>query len=189
MKNCLVLLLLIMSTITFAADELTKTKIESMSAAMKNAPDFEVSHPEFHQKQELIPMGDIDAMLALLKQYPDANKEVNTFAQKAGFDNAESFYRYTIRVMSAVSAIMQGKHNPNYNAGRNREMREQALKNRMRFLGEHDKEGIAELEKEFKQMQAQEEQNQKMIASASPADKQFIRENFNWVMSKISQGE
>jgi len=157
-----------------------------MNAAHCSAPDFEISHPKFHKKHDMLPVGDINAMMALIKQYPDAKKKSDAYAEKAGFTDIESFYRYSMRLMSAVSAIMQEKHNPNYNAKRNQEVREQALKNRMRYLGEHNEEGLAELKEEFKQMQIEEEHNQKIIAAASTADKQFIRDNFDWVMSMMS---
>ncbi len=182
MKYLMIAIFFISPSLWAGDSTLSKELITSFYAVAEKIEGLENKYPNIFSETDKFSMSDQDKAIQLMeksKAYPDIEKVLSS----SGFKSLTELYDISARLMGAIF-FAQTKKMPE---GMNFDAMEKALVNSIATMKERGApaEMTAGMEKSLKENRAHRKDMAFAMAKASDADKKFVIDNIDWVMSII----
>ncbi|MGL1958590.1 MAG: hypothetical protein OCD00_14885 [Colwellia sp.] len=169
-----------------AQQALSKELIQSLEKVGVQLKQLETKYPKIFETIDAIGEGKQEEAIALVersKAYP----EIKAILNKFGFDSLEGFSDVSMRMMGSVMAY-QKKNMP---SGMDLGAMNQALSDNIQQMKDRNAPSsiITEMEKQLVETKSSLAQVKLAMKKATEADKKFVSDNIQWIMSVLDNDE
>lgn len=178
----LTLILAVFPLFSYAEQALTKELITSFQQVSQQWQRLESKYPELTSSLDDIDLSKPEKMITRLKT-SKAYPKIKSLLSNSGFDSIEDFYNVAVRVMGG----MMTQQMQNLPQGMTVDSMSQMLKNSLQQMKANNVSGamVVEMEKQLAEMEKNMKMMKAAMANTSAADKQFFKENAQWIMSTL----
>lgn len=178
----LVILLLSIPLVSQAKQALTKELISSFSEVSKQWQALENTYPELAASMDEIDFAQIDTLIAKLKN-SNAYPKMKSILANTDFNSVEEYYDIAMRVMGGMMAYQM----QNMPDGMSVDSMGVMLKNNIAQMKANNVPSamITEMEQQLANMERSMTMMKSAMDNTSAADKKFINDNAQWVMSVL----
>lgn len=186
----LILVLLFVSSPLWALTPLTKASVQSALDLSQQIDSLEDRFPEviqrLQQEDENTELNKT-ALIAYLEK-SDAYPTIKSFLSNSEFNNLKDLYDFSDRLFSSITYVqLEGQSDAEFNLNDIEKMIKASIES-MKSTGA-PVQVIAEMENDLLEHQANMKAMKAYAESSKPEDRNFVKNNFQWIIDSMPEDE
>jgi len=186
MKYLLLAIIFSLQVLSVSAQPLSKELIEAVFLASEKLDSLEGKYPEVFSKMDEFSSSEQDKSMKYLESSP-AYPEIKAILKSGNISSLKEMEAIFKRIMGGLSSAQEGQVSAEQGLSQMVLLLEESIENMKRQGVSADV--IKSMEVNLEESKAQRAEILGAIKAASEEDKKFVRDNLDWVMSKMPDSE
>jgi len=189
MKKIILAIILIMQPIlVFAAQPLSRDLVTSFYAASDKLDTLEAKYPQEFKRLDEFSLSDKDKIINYING-SRASSDIRSVLSANGFSSFEDFFNVSIRLMGSMYSV-QMENMPAESRAQLQNI-EKSFNENIKMMKQNGmpESMIAGMKAQLQDMKVQQVEMKKAAKKATKADKKFVSDNFDWLMSIMPEEE